>query len=84
MGNIEITKNYLVIILTSITILSIFASSVISFTFTDNTVKRHEEEIKQLKVDSIECKLISVQIPLIAEDVREIKQDIKHLMLRGD
>lgn len=83
MVNAEITKNYLTILLTIITILSIFASSVIAYALTSDSVERHEEDIKQLKADSVECKLISAQIPSLAEDIKEIKEDVKHI-IRGN
>jgi peptidoglycan hydrolase CwlO-like protein len=80
--NIELTKNYLYILLTILTILSILASSVIAYALTNDAVQRHNEDIKQLKQDSVECKLISSVIPRIEEDIKEIKADVKQLIKR--
>jgi len=80
---IEITKNYLTIILAILTLISIITSSVIAYALTEDKVQRHEEDIKQLKTDSVECKLISSIIPRIEEDVKEIKNDVKQLIKRN-
>jgi cell division protein FtsB len=84
--NITITKNGIGILLAILTLLSIFASSVIAYTITNQVTLQNQDEIRTIKEDVrqvnsqiTELKTQTAIISLMADDIKDIKQDIKYI-----
>ena len=84
--NITLTKNGIGILLAILTLLSIFASSVIAYTITNQVTLQNQDEIRTIKEDVrqvnsqiTELKTQTAIISLMADDIKDIKQDIKYI-----